>query len=171
MPPEVESGKTRSCSYTDIARARWLATSWHVCARSQPPPLDKYQMALACAGGHKCFDQHPTSSIRANGRRLCVARCKWRLANSFEMNTSCRRNSRPNRQRASSARIKNTIPTATSSVRVDRRSGQSRGVQKAGDSEIYRLNQRRIVRVSLTSPGGLTDSCQKLSSRPRGGNA
>jgi hypothetical protein len=41
----------------------------------------------------------------------------------------------------------------------------------ASGRQLYSLNQRRIVRVNLTSSGGLTDSCQKLSSWPRGGNA
>jgi hypothetical protein len=111
-----------------------------LCSRSQPPSLDKYPMWLARAGGYKCCDQRLTPSIRANGRRLCVARRKWRSGGGFEMNTGCRRNSRPNRQRASSARISNTIPTRTLSVRVDRR----RRAQRA--STIALPTRRRCAR-------------------------
>jgi hypothetical protein len=113
-----------------------------VCSRSQPSPLDRYQMRdVDPRGGRRCCDQRLIAS--ANGHWLCVVRCKRRSASGLELNARCRRNCRPNWQRFRSVGIQKMILTRISSVPVDQsRRRRPRGSRQANRFWFHRLDGR-----------------------------
>ena len=137
--------RIRLCTIDDLPtlqEAMRNCCAKRVCSRSQPSPLDRYQMRdVDPRGGRRCCDQRLIAS--ANGHWLCVVRCKRRSASGLELNARCRRNCRPNWQRFRSVGIQKMILTRISSVPVDQsRRRRPRGSRQANRFWFHRLDGR-----------------------------